>query len=75
MEAGAVSLTPIVTASIDPRRIPGLRKQLKLSQADMARKIGVAPQELCRLESALRPGGMLDRLIEAITEEAAKAAA
>lgn len=66
-----MDVTPMVTVTIDPRRLPGWRKQLGLTQEELAHRIGASAQELSRLESALRPGGLMDRVIEGLSDAAA----
>jgi len=62
---------PVVTATLDVRRLPGLRRQLGLTQAQIAEKAGSTANEVSRIESALRPSGLLDRMVDALTEAAA----
>ena len=63
---------PVVTATLDVRRLPGLRRQLGLTQVQLAEKAGTTPAEVSRIESALRPAGLLDRMVDALTEAAAQ---
>jgi len=62
--------TVVVTAPIDPRRLPALRKRLGLGQPELARRMGTNVPDLSRLECSLRPGGMLDNYIDELTAAA-----
>jgi transcriptional regulator with XRE-family HTH domain len=61
---------PIVTATLDVRRLPGLRRQIGLTQVQLAERAGTTPAEVSRVESALRPQGILDRMIDALAAAA-----
>lgn len=58
---------PVVQATIDCTRLPNWRRAAGITQREAARRIGVSPQELARVESALRPGGMVTKLIDLLT--------
>ena len=59
--------TLAITATIDPRRLPAWRRQLGLTQTELAHRIGVRSDEICRLERALAPGELLDMMIDGLT--------
>lgn len=59
-----------ISATIDPRRLPGMRRQLGLTQTELAQRIGVRSDEICRLERALAPGELLDMVIDGLTASA-----
>lgn len=68
-----MAATPIVTTTLDVRRLPGLRRQLGMTQEELAGRVGTTAQEVSRLESALRPEGLLDRLVGGLTTAAGEA--
>ena len=63
---------PVVTATLNVRLLPGLRRQLGLTQAQLAERTSTTPAEVSRIESALRPSGLLDCMVDALTEAAAE---
>ena len=64
---------PVVIATLDVRRLPGLRRQIGLTQVQLAERAGTTASEVSRIESALRPSGILDRMVEALTAAAGAA--
>ncbi|MCC7362728.1 MAG: hypothetical protein IT317_24820 [Anaerolineales bacterium] len=68
-----MATTLTVAASFDPRTVPALRRRLGLTQADAARLADSNANDVSRLERALQPGELLDRLIGAL-QAAAEAA-
>lgn len=59
---------PVVTATLDVRRLPGWRRQLGLTQQQLAKQAGIRSDDLSRLERFLAPGEHLDRVLDALTE-------
>lgn len=59
--------TPVVNTTLDVRRVPGWRRQLGLTQQQLARRIGARSDDLSRLERYLAPGELLDRVVDALT--------
>lgn len=53
---------------IDVRRLKALRKRLGLQQGEVAKMAGVAQTDLSRFEHAVEPGGLLDRVFDALTQ-------
>lgn len=70
-----MNATPIVAATLDVRRLPGLRRQLGLTQPELCDRIGARVDDLSRLERAVAPGGLLDRVVDGLTAAAEVAAA
>jgi len=62
-----------IAAAFDPRTVPAMRRQMGLTQAQVARLAGSNVNDVSRLERALQPGELLDRLIGAL-QTTAKAA-
>lgn len=53
-------------STVDPRLLAARRRRLGLTQAALAARIGASVNELSRLERALMPGELLDRVIAAL---------
>lgn len=60
--------------TVDVRKIPALCRTLKIPQAELAKRAGTRPDEVSRFFSAVAPGGLMDRLVSAVTDAAAEAA-
>lgn len=58
--------------TMDPRRIPALVRRLRVPQGELAKRAGVRPDDVSRFFCALAPGGLMDRLIDAVTSVAAE---
>lgn len=69
-----MSATPVVSATLDVRRLPALRRQLGLTQPELCERIGARVDDLSRLERAVSPGGLLDRVVDGLTAAAEAAA-
>ncbi len=71
-----MSAVPVVTTTLDVRRLAGggLRRQLGLTQTALGERIGARVDELSRLERALSPGGLLDRVVDGLLQTAGDAA-
>lgn len=61
--------TPMrLEARLVPQSLPDLRRRLGVTQEQLAEQLGTSAQEVCRLERALRPGGLLDQLLAELLE-------
>ena len=61
----------LLQVGIDGRTLPTLRRIAGLSQAELAKRLGVQACEVSRLESSLRPvDGLLDRAIAIVLDAA-----
>lgn len=61
--------------TVDVRKIPALCRLLKISQAELAKRAGARPDDVSRFFCAVSPGGLMDRLVAAVTEAASEPAA
>lgn len=61
--------------TVDVRRIPALCRTLRISQQELARRASCRPDDVSRFFSAVAPGGLMDRLVDAVTATAAEQAA
>ncbi len=59
---------PTFSPTFDVRQLPALRRRLGLTQTELAHRLGVRADEISRLERALAPGELLDRLVAAVME-------
>jgi transcriptional regulator with XRE-family HTH domain len=62
-----MSASLVVAATVDVRRVSGWRRQLGLSQQDLAKRIGARSDDVSRLERYLAPGELLDRVVDGLT--------
>lgn len=61
--------------TMDVRKIPAVVRALKVPQAELAKRAGVRPDDVSRFFCAVAPGGLMDRLVDAVADMAAEAAA
>ena len=54
--------------TVDVRRIPALCRLLRVSQAELAQRAGCRPDDVSRFFNAVAPGGLMDRLVAAVTD-------
>jgi len=60
-----------VNTPLDPRTLPALRRRLGYTQAEIGALVGSNANEVSRLERALAPGELLDRIVGALADLAA----
>lgn len=65
--------TRVATVTVDVRKIPALCRTLKIPQSELAKRAGTRPDEVSRFFSAVAPGGLMDRLVDAVADMAAEA--
>jgi hypothetical protein len=58
---------------IDPRRLPALVKRLRIPQGVLAKRANARRDDVSRFLTAMTPGGLMDRLVEAAMALAAEA--
>jgi DNA-binding transcriptional regulator YiaG len=62
-----------VQTAFDPRTVPAIRRRMGLTQAQVARMADGNVNDVSRLERALQPGELLDRMIGALQTAAGEA--
>ena len=56
--------------ALPPRDIAERRRRLGLRQRDVAQRVGVPAEHICRLERWLTTGGLLDAVLAALADDA-----